>query len=127
MQSVESTRQLLRNLGEKDRWISPTVRASVLLMPTQKYLREVIDLPEVEEASGPYFTQLAQFRGILMDNGMFESEKLEDALQVLESFHVLEALLGRLSAQHLFKCNCSTCFQYASYPHILPGIISDNF
>ena len=79
---VESTRQRFR---EKDRRISPTVHASVLLMQTQKYLRGVIDLPGVDEASRPYFTWLAQFRRMLMDNGMFESEKLEDALQVYES------------------------------------------
>ena len=54
-------------------------------MQTQKYLREVIDLPGVDEASGPYFNWLAQFRRMFMDNGMFESEKLEDALQVYES------------------------------------------
>ena len=82
---VESTRQLLRNLKEKEHRISPTVHVSGLMMQTQKYLREVIDLPGVDEASGPYFNWLAQFRRMFMDNGMFESEKLEDALQVYES------------------------------------------
>ena len=43
-------------------------------MQTKKYLREVIDLPGVDEASGPYFTQLALYRQMFMDNGMFESE-----------------------------------------------------
>ena len=71
-------------------------------MQTQKYLREVIDLPVVDEASGPYFTQLALYRRMFMDNGMFESEWLEDALQVCESFHVLEALLSRWSTQNFF-------------------------
>ena len=119
LQGVESTRQLLRNLREKDRRISPTVHASVLLMPTQKFLREVIDLPGVDEASGPDHTRLAQFKRMFMDNGMLECEGLEEALQVYESFHVLEALPSRWSAQHLFKCNCRTCFQYASCPHVL--------
>ena len=117
MQGVEIT-QLLCNLREKDLRISPTVHAMVLLMPTQnrKYLRAVIDLAGVDEASGPYFTWLAQFSRMFMDNWMFESKKLEEALQVYESFHVLEALPSRWNAQHLFKCNCSTCFQYASCP-----------
>ena len=50
----------------------------ILLMPTQKYVREVIDpsgTPGVDEASGPYFTGLAQFRRMFMDNEMFASEK----------------------------------------------------
>ena len=85
MQGVESTRQLLRNLREKDRQISPTVHASVLLMPTQKFLREVIDLQGVDEASGSYFTRLTQFKRMFMDNGMYEGGMLEDALQVCES------------------------------------------
>ena len=100
-------------MREKDRRISPTVHASVLLMATQKYLREVIDLPG---ASGPYFTRLAQFRRMFMDNGMFESEKVEDALQVYESSHALETLPRRWRGQHLFKRNRRVRFQYASYP-----------
>ena len=61
-----------------------------------------------------------------MDNGMNESEGLEEAFQVYESFHVREALPSRWSAQHLFKCNCSTCFQYASCPHVfLASMVCD--
>ena len=128
MHDVESTRQLLHNLREKDRRISSTVHASVLLMLTQKYLREFIDHPlaGVDEASGQYFVLLVQFKRMFMDNGMFDSETLDYALQVYESFHVLEALPSRWSAQHLFKCNCSTCFQYASCPHaLLESIVCD--
>ena len=91
MHDVESTRQLLHNLREKDRRISSTVHASVLLMLTQKYLREFIDHPlaGVDEASGQYFVLLVQFKRMFMDNGMFDSETLDYALQVYESFHVL--------------------------------------
>ena len=85
MHDVESTRQLLHNLREKDRRISSTVHASVLLMLTQKYLGEVIDHPGVDEASGQYFVWLVQFKRMFMDNGMFDSETLDDALQVYES------------------------------------------
>ena len=116
LQRVESIHQIFGNLREKERRISGSkarqyTQRSVFFILTQKYLREEIDLPGVHKASGPYFTRLAQFKRMVMGNGMADSDGLDDALEVYEPFHVLKALPSRLSAQNLFKCNCCTCLQ----------------
>ena len=60
----------------------------------------------------------AQFLRIFVENGIY-NESIREALDVYESFHVLEALPTRWCPIHLFKCNCHTCFTHASCPHVL--------
>ena len=43
-------RVLVRNLKEQERRVSPTSHAPILLMPSQKFLREVL---EMENAFAP--------------------------------------------------------------------------
>ena len=56
----------------------------------------------------------AKFQRIFIDNNMDSRDTLTEALEVYESFHVLEALPSRWSPIHLFKCNCRSCFTHAS-------------
>ena len=91
MQGVESTRQLLRNLREKDRQISPTVHASVLLMPTQKFLREVIDLQVVTKLQGHTSPGLRNSNGCSWTTGCMKAGCSKIPYKCMS--HVLEALL----------------------------------
>ena len=50
---------------------------------------------------------------------MIQDESITEALEVYESFHVLEALPTRWSPIHLLVCNCRTCFTHASCAHVL--------
>ena len=115
---AEDMRVLVRNLKEQERRVSPTSHAPVLLMPSQKFLREVMEMENAFAPTGPFTMRAAQFIRIFVENGIY-SESITEALDVYESFHVLEALPTRWSPIHLFKCNCSTCFTHASCAHVL--------
>ena len=115
---AEDMRVLVRNLKEQERRVSPTSHAPVLLMPSQKFLREVMEMENAFAPTGPFTMRAAQFIRIFVENGIY-SESITEALDVYESFHVLEALPTRWSPIHLFKCNCRTCFTHASCAHVL--------
>ena len=52
-------------------------------------------------------------------NGQMAGLDLIIALDLLESFHVLEALLLKWGKPHLFKCNCELCCKNTSCPHVV--------
>ena len=101
---AEDMRGLVRSLKEQERRVSPTSHAPVLLMPTQKFMRAMLEMIEnAFDPTGPFTMRAAQF--IFIENGIYH-ESITEALDVYDSFHVLEALLTRLSPKHLFKRNC---------------------
>ena len=87
-------------------------------MPTQKFMRAMLEIENAFAPTGPFTMRAAQFIRIFVENGIY-SESITEALDVYESFHVLEALPTRWSPIHLFKCNCRTCFTHASCAHVL--------
>ena len=104
---------LVRNLKEQERRVSPTAHAPVLLMPTQKFMHAMLEIENAFEPSGPSTMRSAQFLGIFVENGI-NDESITEALDVYESFHVLEALPTRWSPIPLFKWICRMCFTHAS-------------
>ena len=117
---VDDMRVLVRNLKEMERRVSPTSHAAVLLMPTQKFIRQLMDTIDTAcEPTGEFTMRAAKFQRIFIDNNMDSRDTLTEALEVYESFHVLEALPSRWSPIHLFKCNCRSCFTHASCAHVL--------
>ena len=111
---------LVRYLKEMERRVSPTTYAPVLLMPTQKFLRQLMDMIDTAcEPTGEFTMRAAKFQHMFMDNNMDSRDTLTEALEVYESFHVLEALPSRWSLIYLFKCNFLSCFTHASCAHVL--------
>ena len=89
-----------------DRRVSLTSHAPVLLMPTQKFIRQLIyTLDTACEPTGELAISVAKFQRIFIDNNMDSRDTPTEALEVYESLHVLEALPSRWSLIHLFKCN----------------------
>ena len=96
----------------------------VLIMPTQKFMRVMLEIENVFDPTGPFtnfIMRATHFIGIFLENGIYDESITEAllALDVYESFPVLEALPTRWSPTHLFKCNCRTCSTHASCAHVL--------
>ena len=135
---VETWSELLHNLDTVDRNVAPTTHATCLLMPTQQFLRKIIGevLPDATreelmaymKASADIFTSFV-IQGELQDpppRSASSEWNLDDALGLVEAFHVLEALPSRWSPYHLFKCNCPDFFKNASCIHsILASMLCD--
>ena len=120
---VEDMQELIGNLGRVKRTVAPTSHATVLLMPSQAFMKRTLEaqpqitnddlVREVEKAADVYARYYVQ--GTLQDPAPDGQEwSLEAALGCFESFYVLEALHQRWSPCHLFKCNCPECFKTAS-------------
>ena len=111
---------LARNLKGMERRVSPTAsHATVLLIPTQKFIRQLLDTPDACEPTGKFTIRAAQFQRVFMDNNLGARDTSTEATEVYESFHVLEALPTRWSPIHLFKCDCRTFFTHPSCAHVL--------
>ena len=86
--------------------------APVLLMPTQKFMRAMLEIENAFAPTGPFTMRAgctAQFISIFIENGV-HSESITEALDVYESFHVLQTLPTRWSPINLFQCNCNSLF-----------------
>ena len=108
---------LRRNLDTVSRTIHPTTHATVILWPTQHYvksLKAMSDMEAIAAAKAKGF----QFEKCII-KGQMAGLDLISALDLLESFHVLEALPVKWGKNHLFKCNCELCFKNASCPHVV--------
>lgn len=133
---VEDTRQLLHNLATVARNVAPTTHATCLLMPSQAFVRKVMESnPDASRGEMLEVMKLAarNFVTWIVDGELQsppptgEGEwSMQEALGCMESFHVLEALPNRWSQYHLFKCNCSEFFKNASCVHsVLAGMVCD--
>ena len=82
------------------------------MWPTQHFMRSVKGLSDIEavEAARAKSTLYERF----FINGDYGSVDLNAALELYESFHVLEALPEKWSLNHLYKCNCKSGFKNAS-------------
>ena len=114
---------LLTSLKSLERKVSPTTHAFVLLMPTQKLLKQLIEEePEIAPTAlaaavkerSKAFIQF-YMAGTVSASGL----TLAEALDIYEEFHILESLPQKWSKDHLFKCNCPVCFKTASCAHVL--------
>ena len=125
---VEDMQQLIGNLGSVRRTVAPNSHATVLLMPSQAFMKRTLDahpeftneelVREVQKAADVYARYYVQ--GTLHEPAPDGQEwSLEAALGCFESFYVLEALPQRWSPCHLFKCNCPECFKTASCVHCI--------
>ena len=128
--AVEAMRDIVQNLGVPGRKISPTSHAGVLLMPSQALMRQ-INLSHGNTADVKVLTDAVQrevdaFKTIILDGALHLEPDLDNLLSLYESFHILNALPAKWSAEHLFKCNCTMCFQRASCQHVvLAGMVVD--
>ena len=119
-------RILVRNRKEQERRAGPTSHATVLLMPTQKFMCSMLEIENVFDPTGPFTIRAAQFIRMFLEKSI-NHKSVTEALDVYESFHVLEALPTRWIPTHLFKCNCSAFFVHASYAHVLLArMVSDH-
>ena len=84
MQCVNSrVRVLVRNLKEMERRFSPTSHAAVLLMPTQKSIRQLMDtLDTACEPTLEFTMRAAKFQRIFINNNMDSRDTITEALEV---------------------------------------------
>ena len=125
---VEDMQQLIYNLAVIKRTVAPTSHATVLLMPSQGFIKHLLkahpdiandELVEIVEAAAHVYARY-YVNGSLQDPAPDEEPwSLPAALECFESFYVLEALLQRWSPCHYFKCNCPECFKSGSCVHSL--------
>ena len=98
---VEDMQELIGNLGRIKRTVAPTSHATVLLMPSQAFMKRTLEahpqmtndelVSEVEKAADVYARYYVQ--GALQEPAPDGQEwSLEAALGCFESFYVLEAL-----------------------------------
>ena len=108
---------LMVKMETMQRTIHPTRDTTVLMWPTQHFMRSVKGLSDIEavEAARAKSTLYERF----FINGDYGTVDLNAALELYESFHVLEALPEKWSPNHLFKCNCESGFKNASCHHVL--------
>ena len=111
-------RVLERNLKEQDRIVIQTSHATVLLMPNLKFMRALLEIEDTFDPTEPFTMSAAQFIHIFIENGIYD-ESITEALNVCESFHVLEALPTRWSPIHILKCNCLACFTHTTCAQVL--------
>ena len=99
-------------------------------MPSQALMRQ-INLSNGKTADVKVLTDAVQrevdaFKTIILDGALHLEPDLDNLLSLYESFHILNALPAKWSAEHLFKCNCTICFQRASCQHVvLAGMVVD--
>ena len=132
---VSDVAGLLRNLAGVRRTVSPTTHATVLLMPSQAFMKTVLEQnPDISNAElVAVMSHAAKTYARYLVNGHLQNPSpagtdwtLEEALGCCESFYVLEALPHKWSSMHLFKCNCPECFKCASCVHVLlAGMVCD--
>ena len=125
---VEDMQQLIHNLAVIKRTVAPTSHATVLLMPSQGFIKHLLkahpdiandELVEIVEAAADVYARY-YVNGNLQDPAPDEEPwSLPAALECFESFYVLEALPQRWSPCHYFKCNCPECFKSGSCVHSL--------
>ena len=108
---------LRRNLDTVSRTIHPTTHATVLLWPTQTYVRSMQAMSDMDAIAAAKAKGFQYEKCII--KGQMAGLNLISALDLLESFHVLEALPVKWGKNHLFKCNCELCFKNASCPHVV--------
>ena len=104
-------RVIARNLKEMERRVSPTSHAKNSFASCWIRLMR-------SSRPGNRPSVLLSSNAFLFDNTLGARETITEALEVYESFHVLETLPTRWSLIHLFKCNCRTCF-IMRYVHIV--------
>ena len=122
-EGVSDMQELITSLKNTERKVSPTSHAMVLLMPTQKQIKGILETQPTIDAprmAGVIKSRSEAFKdfylgGVQVASGM----TLSGALDLYEDFHILEALPQRWSPHHLFKCNCPMCFKNASCAHVL--------
>ena len=125
---VEDMQQLIHNLAVIKRTVAPTSHATVLLMPSQGFIKHLLkahpdiandELVAIVEAAAHVYARY-YVNGNLQDPAPDEEPwSLPAALECFESFYVLEALPQRWSPCHYFKCNCPECFKSGSCVHSL--------
>ena len=125
---VEDMQQLIHNLAVIKRTVAPTSHATVLLMPSQGFIKHLLkahpdiandELVEIVQAAAAVYARY-YVNGNLQDPAPDEEPwSLPAALECFESFYVLEALPQRWSPCHYFKCNCPECFKSGSCVHSL--------
>ena len=77
--------------------ISPTAHATILLTPTQKFMRAMLEIENAFDPTGAgaiYHACSSLHSHICRERHMYD-ECITEALDVYESFHVLEASLTR--------------------------------
>ena len=88
--NVTAFAELMINLDTQVRTIHPTTDASVLLWPTQKYMCTLQGMADMDAAA------TAKAKGLLYEKCIIKGDMagldLTNALDLLECFHVLEAL-----------------------------------
>lgn len=130
---AEDMQQLIHNLAVVKRTVAPTSHATVLLMPSQGFIKQLLkeqpdiandELVEMVEAAAAIYARY-YVNGNLQDPAPDgDAWSLEAALKCFESFYVLEALQQRWTPVHYFKCNCPECFKCGSCVHsILAGMV----
>ena len=110
---VEDMQQLIHNLAVIKRTVAPTSHATVLLMPSQGFIKHLLkahpdiandELVAIVEAAAHVYARY-YVNGNLQDPAPDEEPwSLPAALECFESFYVLEALPQRWSPFHYFKC-----------------------
>ncbi len=122
-EGVSDMQELLASLKSVERKVAPTTHATVLLMPTKKQLKAILDRdPTIDARAMAVQVRIRseQFKEWYMGTVKTASGlTLSEALDLYEDFHILEALPQRWSSHHMFKCNCPCCFKNASCAHVL--------
>ena len=121
---ISDVRSLLLSLERTDRTIHPTSDATVLLMPTQKLIRALLEehagrsdaafLAEMRTYADQFVQYYVRGEGIQL-----QGYTLDNALTLFESWHVLECVIPLWSPLHLYKCNCVEFMKRASCAHCL--------
>ena len=106
-----------RLLKEHEHRVSPTPHATVLLMPTQKFMRAVLEIENPFDPTGPFTMRAAQFVRIYVENGIYDESITEgpDRWVVSCSRSVADAM----ESPSFIQCNCRTCFMHAQCAHVL--------
>ena len=120
---VDDMFDLMRNLANVPRRISPTTQAMCVLMPSQKLMKGILadgvpdNLDEiVSDAAARYWSFFVE-----KDYEMPEDPaiRLDTILNLYESFHLLEVLPNKWGKECLYKCNCVHYFKNAMCWHVL--------
>ena len=106
------------------RYVSPTSHSTVLLMPTQKFLRILLDMPDPFEPSGPFTIRAAQFIPILFKMAWPNSRQSRKHWQCMSHFMYSKLLAFAMEShptvqmqlQRLFHA-CVVCTSPVRYIH----------
>ena len=88
---IDDMRVLVRNLKEMERRVSPTSHAAVLLMPTQKFICQLLDtqhhtLDLACEPTGEFTMRAAKFQRIFVDNNLDSRDTITEAQKVFFAY-----------------------------------------